>query len=197
MTERTAHDAGVTACPFVAFVDDRDERADVPDHRHRCYAEIRPAQRALAHQEAFCLSAGFAACPTFQDWARREAARARGAGGAAASADAERDDEPRPDESAAAVEAIVAGEVMSDREPVGDDPVEPFDDRATRNPHRDWADPPPWTGGPGGEAPGPEPSAPAFLTAQPDPAPIDDLGRPGRAVGVALAPGGPAAADSR
>ena len=60
MTERTAHDAGVTACPFVAFVDDRDERADVPDHRHRCYAEIRPAQRALAHQEAFCLSAGFA-----------------------------------------------------------------------------------------------------------------------------------------
>ena len=176
MTERTAHDAGVTACPFVAFVDDRDERADVPDHRHRCYAEIRPAQRALAHQEAFCLSAGFAACPTFQDWARREAARARGGGTAVRSADADLD-EPRPDESAAAVEAIVAGGVIEDLDPAGDE-GEPFDDRATRNPHRDWADPPPWSGGPGGEAPGAEPSAPAFLTAHPDPEPVEDLVAP-------------------
>ena len=38
---------------------------------------MRPAPRAIAHQEAFCLSPGFAACPTFQDWARREAARAK------------------------------------------------------------------------------------------------------------------------
>lgn len=68
---------GAHACPFVAFDDDRDERSTVPDHRHRCYAEVRPAPRALAHQEAYCLSSAFPVCPTFQDWARREAARAR------------------------------------------------------------------------------------------------------------------------
>jgi hypothetical protein len=68
---------GASACPFVAFEDDRDERATVPDHRHRCYAEPRPAPRALAHQEAYCLSSAFPVCPIFQDWARREAARAR------------------------------------------------------------------------------------------------------------------------
>ena len=68
---------GAPACPFVAFADDRDERATSPDHRHRCYAEAQPAPRALAHQEAYCLSSAFPVCPTFQDWARREAARAR------------------------------------------------------------------------------------------------------------------------
>jgi len=75
---------GASACPFVAFEDDRDERASVPDRRHRCYAESRPAPRALAHQEAYCLSSAFPVCPTFQDWARREAARARDAADAAA-----------------------------------------------------------------------------------------------------------------
>ncbi len=68
---------GAPACPFVAFEDDRDARAPSPDHRHRCYAEVRPAPRALAHQEAYCLSSAFPVCPSFQDWARREAARAR------------------------------------------------------------------------------------------------------------------------
>jgi hypothetical protein len=68
---------GAPACPFVAFDDDRDERAASPDHRHRCYAEPEPAPRALAHQEAYCLSSAFPVCPTFQDWARREAARSR------------------------------------------------------------------------------------------------------------------------
>ena len=68
---------GAPACPFVAFEDDRDARAASPDHRHRCYAEVRPAPRALAHQEAYCLSSAFPVCPTFQDWARREAAQAR------------------------------------------------------------------------------------------------------------------------
>src|SRR5438477_12991961 len=71
---------GAQACPFVAFEHDRDERATSPDHRHRCYAEARPAPRAIAHQEAYCLSSAFPLCPTFQDWARRESARARGAG---------------------------------------------------------------------------------------------------------------------
>ena len=68
---------GAPACPFVAFDDDRDERATSPDRRHRCYAESPPAPRALAHQEAYCLASSFPVCPTFQDWARREAARIR------------------------------------------------------------------------------------------------------------------------
>jgi hypothetical protein len=81
MTERGLPIAdGAPACPFVAFEDDRDERAASPDHRHRCYAEANPAPRALAHQEAYCLSSAFPVCPTFQDWARREAARSRGEG---------------------------------------------------------------------------------------------------------------------
>ncbi|MEO5939423.1 MAG: LysM peptidoglycan-binding domain-containing protein, partial [Candidatus Limnocylindrales bacterium] len=79
---------GAPACPFVAFEDDRDERSSVPDHRHRCYADARPAPRALAHQEAYCLSSAFPVCPTFQDWARREAARSRGGAPTAPSASA-------------------------------------------------------------------------------------------------------------
>ena len=69
--------AGAIACPFVAFEGGRDSRATSPDHRHRCYAEVRPTPRALAHQQAYCLSSAFAVCPTFQDWARREAAQAQ------------------------------------------------------------------------------------------------------------------------
>ena len=75
MTDRTADPQVV--CPFVAFDDEGDFRASVPDHRHRCYAEKPAAPRALAHQAAYCLSASFAACPTFADWARREAAPVR------------------------------------------------------------------------------------------------------------------------
>jgi hypothetical protein len=66
---------GAVACPFVAFEDDRESRASSPDQRHRCFAEVRPAPRAQAHQDAYCLSSAFPMCPTFQDWARREAAR--------------------------------------------------------------------------------------------------------------------------
>ena len=89
MTERGLPLAdGAPACPFVAFEDDRDERASVPDHRHRCYADARPAPRALAHQEAYCLSSAFPVCPTFQDWARREAARSRDGAPTAPSASA-------------------------------------------------------------------------------------------------------------
>jgi len=76
MTFEADRGAGLpTACPFVAFADERDLRAVRPDHRHRCYAESRPASRALAHQTSFCLSPGFTSCPTFQDWANREAAQ--------------------------------------------------------------------------------------------------------------------------
>jgi LysM domain len=94
---------GAPACPFVAFEDDRDARASIPDHRHRCYAEARPAPRALAHQEAYCLSSAFPVCPTFQDWARREAARSR--------ADGPRDPEP---------EDVAAAGAQSQRNPPRD-----------------------------------------------------------------------------
>jgi len=83
----TAQDPGVGegpgACPFVALVDDRDGRSVEPDPRHRCFAEVEPAPRALAHQAHYCLAPAFSACPTFQDWARREAARVVGGIGAA------------------------------------------------------------------------------------------------------------------
>ena len=62
------------ACPFVALELDRDRRSDKPDYRHRCFAEPTPAPRSIAHQEAYCLSPNFAACPVFQDWAVRAAA---------------------------------------------------------------------------------------------------------------------------
>ena len=99
-----------TACPFVAFEDDRDERATVPDHRHRCYADVRPSPRALAHQEAYCLSSSFPVCPTFQDWARRESARARAETKAREDADAaERAAGPAAASAAAASAAAGAG----------------------------------------------------------------------------------------
>ncbi len=63
------------ACPFVALEGDRDGRSEAPDPRHRCYAVPTPEPRALAHQEAFCVSPNFPGCPIFQDWAARAAAR--------------------------------------------------------------------------------------------------------------------------
>lgn len=66
---------GPQACPFIALELDRDRRSDKPDYRHRCFAEPTPQPRAIAHQEAYCLSTEFAACPIFQGWAMRAAAR--------------------------------------------------------------------------------------------------------------------------
>ena len=140
MTERGLPLAdGAPACPFVAFDDDRDERASVPDHRHRCFAEPTPAPRALAHQEAYCLSAAFPVCPTFQDWARRAAARSRD-GGRPVSATAV----PIASERGAVPPAVVAPDLAraaapalppddADREPpgtgrAGDRDADPADD---------------------------------------------------------------------
>jgi len=140
------------ACPFVAFEDERDERADRPDHRHRCYAEAEPAPRALAHQEAYCLSSAFPVCPVFQEWARREAAHTR-AGGSAATAP------PAMPDRAASVTAEPeeadgdghdAGEAGHDA-PSGHDEL-PIEATPRRNPPRDWAAPPPWASGAGGSA---------------------------------------------
>ena len=117
MTERgLALADGAPACPFVAFEDDRDERASVPDHRHRCYADQRPAPRALAHQEAYCLSSAFPVCPTFQDWARREAARSRDGAPTAPSASAGMN---RAASGAAAADAVSSAAALGAGESLG------------------------------------------------------------------------------
>src|SRR4051812_3030031 len=171
MTERALPGMdGAPACPFVAFGDDREARSTSPDHRHRCFAESPPAPRAIAHQQAYCLSSAFPVCPTFQDWARREAARARAAGGGAAdervpggapaTAPAAGDDDPRRrDDDEMAAGAVVAaaaapgGDAADDRDDVdGSDPDSARGpampgrelDAVRRNPPRDWAAPPPW-----------------------------------------------------
>jgi nucleoid-associated protein YgaU len=139
---------GAHACPFVAFEDERDERSSVPDHRHRCYAEDPPAPRAVAHQEAYCLSSAFPVCPTFQDWARRESARARG------------EAPPRPAAAAAAEAEIAAAAASAAAAAHADDAAAPpygpdvpasieppnhYDNgEARRNPPREWSAPPPW-----------------------------------------------------
>ena len=117
---------GAPACPFVAFEDDRDERATSPDHRHRCYAEGRPAPRALAHQEAYCLSSSFPVCPTFQDWARREAARSRV-------------DPPRPSDSSAA-EAAAAADIAQRNPPRNWAAPPPWLSRGGRDPDGEPSD---------------------------------------------------------
>jgi LysM repeat protein len=135
---------GAPACPFVAFEDDRDARAASPDHRHRCYAEVRPAPRALAHQEAYCLSSAFAVCPTFQDWARREAAQARPDEPAASGRRIVTGPEPEPPDvppSAPGGDRAFADEREADRSL---DDSWAVDDQPQRNPPRDWAAPPPW-----------------------------------------------------
>ncbi|MEZ0239471.1 MAG: hypothetical protein ACAH65_01620, partial [Chloroflexota bacterium] len=158
------------ACPFVAFEEDRDERADVPDHRHRCYADSPPAPRALAHQEAYCLSGSFPVCPTFQDWARREAARSRGGASAsppaaasvAASDPGEVTPEPRSEP------APVAGPVDDDDDDAPS-PPSPYDDGgARRNPPRDWAAPPPWLASAEGGSREPA-DPPTFLASRTEP----------------------------
>ncbi|MEK6719093.1 MAG: LysM domain-containing protein [Chloroflexota bacterium] len=123
---------GSPACPFVAFEDDRDARSTSPDHRHRCFAEVRPAERAFAHQEAYCLSGAFPVCPTFQDWARREAASARPA-------------PARPD-SGSAGNVDSAGADNADNSDHFGSPGRSEEDASSagREPRRGWSEPPPW-----------------------------------------------------
>jgi hypothetical protein len=187
MTERgqTSMD-GSPACPFVAFDDDRDARADRPDHRHRCFAEAEPAPRALAHQEAYCLSSAFPVCPTFQAWARREAAQARTdkaaadataaaaaaagtAAAASASGEATGGTGSGDDPSAGGAEEWTPG-------PGPDDDDLPVESRPRRNPPRDWAAPPPWATGSGAGATVSARSsgAPRPVDPIPEPAPSTD-----------------------
>ncbi len=177
MTDRVSPGAdGSPACPFIAYEDERDERSSSPDHRHRCFAEVTPAPRALAHQEAYCLSSAFPVCPTFQDWARREAAQARGTSGGgatspgrpaksviaavpmqtsafeddgpAASGSDDLRDERASDAGGPAPEPDVDEEHLWSGSPGDPDPT------IHRNPPRDWAAPPPWAPGSGGAGQG-------------------------------------------
>ena len=124
------------ACPFVAFEDDRDARSTAPDHRHRCYAEPVPAPRAIAHQDAYCLSPAFAVCPAFQDWARREAAAARPAPASAAPAPRQRE---REEETSGPVPLPPAEREPRHAPASAAQPIPP-----RKAPPRDWAAPPPW-----------------------------------------------------
>ena len=145
---------GAPACPFVAFGDDRDGRSTSPDHRHRCFAESPPAPRALAHQEAYCLSSAFPVCPTFQDWARREAAHARGGGDRAETA-------PTAVPLAVALpqDTPASPQTHPDLVPQTEPPTQMIGEPPVRrNPPRDWAAPPPWAGGAGGGAGRPTPA---------------------------------------
>jgi len=77
-------EGGPSACPFVAFEEDRDHRSSVPDYRHRCFAAAEPEPRAFPHQERYCLAPAFPQCPIFLDWARQEAAGVKQPGAASA-----------------------------------------------------------------------------------------------------------------
>ena len=176
---------GAPACPFVAFEDDRDGRALAPDHRHRCFAEPRPATRALAHQEAYCLSSAFPVCPAFQDWARREAAAARPAASGERQAPEQLlpsvskplppGSQPLPPVSQplppvsqpvpAAGKPKPPLDALPQSGPDADDPLELS---PRRNPHRDWAAPPPWAGDEAGALPSADPP-PFLVKAEPDP----------------------------
>ena len=182
------------ACPFVAFADDRESRSTSPDHRHRCYADVVPSPRAAAHQEAYCLSSAFPVCPTFQDWARREAAQAkadrkeaaRSAKAAAAAAAATEDPRGSAERQGPAEEW--GGESRHAPPAVPDLPVR-------RNPPRDWAAPPPWATGAGAQTAGRPASAsvaPEFLAGRGE----EGRGLAGSAADR-LAAGMPRAAESK
>lgn len=166
VTDRTPEPQVV--CPFVAFDDERDFRASVPDHRHRCFAETPAAPRALAHQAAYCLSTSFPACPTFADWARREAAPVR----LDSPVRSLRDAAGTPRAGTASVAA--AG---------GTEP-----DAGPRPGDKDWTAPPPWAPGVAGAA-----GAAAIAGAAGGAASTDDPAAPPPAPAP---PGGPPAAEA-
>ncbi|MCU0505561.1 MAG: LysM peptidoglycan-binding domain-containing protein [Chloroflexi bacterium] len=142
MTDRSPAERP-TACPFLAFEDDRDYRSDRPDHRHRCFAEARPAPRAISHQELFCLGGAFGECPSFASWAAREAAAVK-------RPTIRRTDAPatprgtypaeRPSSGPSAGFAAVGGAYAT---PAGQGPS-PAPPRPAGQPVPEWQAPPPW-----------------------------------------------------
>jgi len=123
---------GAGTCPFLGLDADRDLQAKVPDRRHRCYAEIAPAPRAMAHQQHYCLTPSFPACPTFQDWARREAVRLAALTTSGAEKHRPGEDQERSPDVAEATQVETEAAGLWDAEPPA----------AGRS--RDWTAPPPW-----------------------------------------------------
>jgi nucleoid-associated protein YgaU len=152
MSERPIADVGPRACPFVAFEHDQTRRSVEPDRRHRCYAEPVPAPRAIAHQTTYCLSSGFAACPTFRAWAQRTAARqAQEREELAARPAREVPVAPMPQ----APDPALTGLVTDDARPaigaagVAAAGLDPAPRRSQPTPV--WAAPPPWSGATDGD----------------------------------------------
>ena len=150
-------------CPFVAFDDDRDFRSPVPDHRHRCFAESPAAPRALAHQAAYCLSSSFPGCPTFVDWARREAAPPK----VEAPVLSPRDPAASPRPSRAAPKAAIPGAADRVADAGTGRPPEP----APRRSEAGWSAPPPWAAGM--DRPSSPAAEPAGRAAEPPSEPLD------------------------
>lgn len=125
------------ACPFVAFDDERDQRSEAPDPRHRCFAVPNPEPRAIAHQQAYCLTPNFPSCAFFMDWAARAAAAPLAGSGMGFGA------APIPRSGYGAYGAPgghaggQGGQVPEMESPGAADPV-----------GRPWAAPPPWVGDP-------------------------------------------------
>jgi LysM repeat protein len=173
MTDRSPAERP-TACPFLAFEDDRDYRSDRPDHRHRCFAEARPAPRAISHQELFCLGGAFGECPAFASWAAREAAavkrptirRTDVSGTPRGTYPADR---PMPGGSAGF--AAVGGAYAT---PAGRDEPPASAGRAAQ-PTPDWQAPPPWAAEAGAAAASTAPP-PSTGEGAPARAPYDDVG---------------------
>ena len=151
MTDRSPAERP-TACPFLAFDDDRDYRSDRPDHRHRCFAEPRPAPRAISHQELFCLGGAFGECPTFASWAAREAAAVKRPTIRRADASGTpRGAYPADRPAAASGFAAVGGAYATP--PAYGSPPSPYGPASaspstTSQPVPDWQTPPPWIADP-------------------------------------------------
>lgn len=142
------------ACPFVAFDDDRDRRSEAPDPRHRCFAVPNPEPRAIAHQQAYCLTPNFPSCAFFMDWAGRAAAAPLAGSGAGFGA------------------APVTGSGYDAYGPPGGQAADIESPEAADPGGRTWAAPPAWVGDPDVRASEPPPQAwaPPPLPATPSPA---------------------------
>jgi hypothetical protein len=69
-------------CPYLGLAGDRTVTRTVPDTGHRCYARTPPGSPDEAHQNAFCLSSAYGACPFFRaPEARSQAADTRAPAG--------------------------------------------------------------------------------------------------------------------
>lgn len=53
-------------CPYLGLTDDADSHATYATEAHRCYRMPTPTRIALNHQETFCISGNYGACPVYR-----------------------------------------------------------------------------------------------------------------------------------